>query len=173
MPSNHSILCHPFILLPSTFPSIRVFPVSQFIASGDQSIGISASALVLPVNSQDWFPLGLTGLISLQGTCKSLLQHHSSKASVLQHSAFFIVQLLHTSMTTGKTIVLTRRTFVGKVTSLLFNMLSMFVIDFLSRSKTVFKSTWTLNFQMFKLDLEKVEESEINMITSAGSSKKQ
>ena len=88
MPSNHLILCRSLLLLPSIFPSIRVF------ASGGQSIGVPASASVLPMNIQDWFPLGGTGWISLQ-TLKSLLQHHSSKASILRHSAFFIVQLSH------------------------------------------------------------------------------
>ena len=113
MPSNHLILCRPLLLPSSIFPSIRVFSNSQFFTSGGQSIGASASASVLPVNIQDWFPLRLTGLISLlsiQGTLKSLLQHHTSKASILWHSAFFIVQLSHPFMTTGKVIVLSRRT---------------------------------------------------------------
>ena len=93
------------------------------LASGGQSIGASASASVLPMNIQDWFPLGLTGLISLQSkTLKSLLQHHSSKASVLWCSAFFMVQLWHAYTATGKTITLTIWTFVSKVMSLLFNM---------------------------------------------------
>ena len=126
MPSNHLILCTLF-LPPSIFPSNRVF--------SNESI-VSASASVLPMNTQDWFPLGWTGLISLQSKgLLSLLQHHSAKASVLQHSAFFIVQLSHPYITTGKTIALTRRTFVGKVMSLLFNMLSWLVITFLPRSK--------------------------------------
>ena len=91
---------------------------------------------VLPMNIQDWFPLGWTGLISLQSKgLSSLLQHHSSKASILWHSAFFMVQLSHPYMTTGRTIALTRRTFVGKVTSLLFNMLSRLITAFLPRSK--------------------------------------
>ena len=107
--------------------------MSQFFPSGGQSIGVLAS--VLPVNTQVWFPLGLTGLIALQGTRKSLLQHHSSKASILRHSAFFMVQLLHLATTTGKTIALTIRTIVGKMMSLLFNMLSRFGIAFLPRSK--------------------------------------
>ena len=104
--------------------------MSQFFTSGGQSIGVSASALVLPVNIQDGFPLGWTNgtfrldLPAVQGTLKSLLQHHSSKASILWCSAFFIFQLSHHYMTIGKTIALTRRTFVGKVMSLLFNMLS-------------------------------------------------
>ena len=107
--------------------------MSQFSASGGQSIGASASASVLPMNIQDWFPLGRTGLISLQS--KSLLQHHSSKASILQRSAFFIVQLSPPYMTTGKTKALTRWTLVGKIMSLLFNMLSSLVTAFLPRSK--------------------------------------
>ena len=117
MPSNHLILCHPLLLLPSIFPSIRSFPMSQFFASGGQSIGVSASASVLPMNIQGWLPLGLTHLI-LQ--FKSLLEHHSLKALVLWPSVFFIVQLSHPHMTTGKTIALTIQTFVGKVISLIF-----------------------------------------------------
>ena len=110
MPSNHLILWYPFFLLPSIFPSIRVFSMSQFFTSGGQSIGASASASLLPVNNQDWFPLGLTGLISL---LSKRLSGHSSKASVLWHSAFFMVQLSHPYLTTGKTIVLTLWTFVS------------------------------------------------------------
>ena len=116
--------------------------MSQFCVSGGQSIGISASASVLPMNIQDWFLLELTGLISLlsEGLLRLKTpknQHHNSKASVLQHSAYFIVQLSHPYMTTGKTIGLTRQTFVGKVMSLLFDMLSRFVIAFLPRSKLI------------------------------------
>ena len=100
--------------------------MSQFFASGGQSIGPSASASVLPMNIQDWFPLGWTGWISLQqGTLKSLLQHHSSKTYILWLSAFFMVQLSHPYMTNGKTIALTRQTFVSKVMSLIFNMLCL------------------------------------------------
>ena len=110
---------------PSIFPSFRVFSNEKFFALGGRSIRVSASASVFPVNVQDWFALGLTGWISLQSKgLKSLLQHHSSKASILPRSAFFIVQLSHPYMTTGKTKALTRWTFVGKVMSLLFNMLS-------------------------------------------------
>ena len=111
--------------------------MSQFFASGGQSIGVSATASVHPMNIQDRFPLGLSwlDLFAVQGTLKSLLQHHSSKASILWRSAFFIVQLSHPNMITGKTIALTRQTFVGKVTSLLFNMLSRLVIAFLPRNK--------------------------------------
>ena len=104
--------------------------------SGSQSIGVSTSASVLLMNIQDWFPLGWTGWISLQSkTLKSLLQHHSSKASILQFSAFFMVQLSHPYMTTGKAISSTRRTFVGKVMYLLFNILSRCIIAFLPRIK--------------------------------------
>ena len=111
--------------------------MSPLFASGGQSIGVSASTSVLPMNIPmnisfrvDWFDL-----LAVQGTPKSLLQHHSSKASILHCSAFFMVQLSHSYMTTGKTIALTRQTFVGKVMSLLFNMLSRFVIAFLPRNK--------------------------------------
>ena len=136
--------CHPTIpssVVPfsSCLQSVsasRSFQISQLFASGGQSIGVSASISVLSMNTQDWSPLGWTGWISLQFKgLKSLLQHYSSKASVLQCSAFFTVQLSHPYMTTGKTIALTRRTFVGKVMSLLFNMLSGLVITFLPRSK--------------------------------------
>ena len=94
--------------------------MSQFFSSGGQSIGVSASTSVLPVNTQDRSPLGWLDLLAVQGTLKSLLQHHSSKASILWRSAFFIVDLSHPYMTTGKTIALTRQTFVGKVMSLCF-----------------------------------------------------
>ena len=118
------------------FPASRSFRMSQFFASGGQRIGVSASASVLSMNIQDWFPLGWTGWFSLQSKgLLSLLQHHSSKASILQCLTFFIVQLSHAYMTTGKTIALTRRTFVGKVISLLLNMLSRLIIRFLPRSK--------------------------------------
>ena len=111
-----------------SFPASGSFPMSQFFASGTQSTGVSVSASFLSMNIQDWSPLGWTGWISLQSTgLLSLLQHHSSKASILQCSALFRVQLSHPYMTTGKTIALTRQTFVGKVMSLLFNMLSRLV----------------------------------------------
>ena len=110
MPSNHLNLCHPLLLLPSIFPSIRSFPMSRLFTSGGQSIGTSASASVLPVNIQSWFPLGLTGLISLQSkrfskVCSNTrVQKHQS---TLWCSAFFMVQLSHLYMTTGKTIAFT------------------------------------------------------------------
>ena len=120
IPSNHLILCHPLLHLPSVFPSISLF---QFCIMG-QSIGASASASVLPMSIQSWFPLGLTGLIFL--LCKGLsrvLQHHNLKALIFQCSAFFMAQLSHPFVTTGKTIALTIWTFVGKVMSVLFNLL--------------------------------------------------
>ena len=109
--------------------------MSQFFVSGGQTIGVSASEPVLPINIQDWFPLGLNDLLAVQQTLKSPLKHKSSKTSVLQCSAFFMVQLSHPYLTTGKTIAFTRQTFLGKVMSLLFNMLANMVIVFLPRSK--------------------------------------
>ena len=137
MPSNQLILCHPLLLLPSIFPSIRVFSNESVLCIRWPkywcfSFSISPSNEYSGLISLriDWLDL-----LSVQGTLKSLLQHHSSKASILQCSAFFIVQLSHPSMTTGKTIALTRWTFVGKVMSLLFNMLSRFVTSFLPKSR--------------------------------------
>ena len=147
--SNSCLLsqwCHPttsFFVIPfsshlESFPASGSFPMSQFFASDGENIGVSASASVLLMNIQEWFPLEWTGWISLLlETLKSLLQHHSSNASTIQHSAFFIVQLSNPYMTTGKTIALTRWTFVGKVISLPFNMLSRLVIAFLLRNKTL------------------------------------
>ena len=137
MPSNHLILSRPLLLPPSIFPTIRVFSnetilhirwpkdwrFSFSISPSNEHPGLISSRM-------DWLDL-----LAVQGTLKSLLQHHSSKAPILPHSAFFTVQLSHPYMTTGKTIALNRRTFVGKVMSLLFNMLSRLVITFLSRSK--------------------------------------
>ena len=126
MPSNHLILCHPLLLLPSIFPSIRV-------SSNESALLMrwpkywSFSFNISPSNEHSGlisFRMDWLDLLAVQGTLKSLLQHHSSKASILQHSAFFVVQLSHPYMTTGKTIALTRWFFVGKVMSLLFNMLS-------------------------------------------------
>ena len=124
----------PFTSYLQTFTLSGSFPMSQFFASGGQSIGVSAS--VLPMNIQDWSPLGWTGWISVQSKGLSrVFQHHSSKASILWCSGFFMAQHSHPYMTTGKTIALTRWTFVVKVMSLLFTMLSRFVIVFLPRSK--------------------------------------
>ena len=137
MPPNHLILCCPLLLLLSIFPSIRVFS-NESVLSIRWPKYWSFSFSISPSNGYsglisfriDWFDL-----LALQGTLKSLLQHHSSKASILWHSAFFMVQLSYPYMTSGKTIALTRRTFVGKAMSLLFNMLSRLVITFLLRSK--------------------------------------
>ena len=137
MPSSQLILCRPLLLLPPIPPSFRVF-------SNEPTLRIrwlkywSFSFSITPANKHpglisyrmDWLDL-----LAVQGTLKSLLQHHSSKASILQHSVFFIVQLSHPYMTTGKTTALTRQTFAGKVMSLLFNMLSRLVITFLPRNK--------------------------------------
>ena len=125
----------PFSSCLQSSPASGFFPRSQFFASSGQRIGVSASASVLPMNIQDWFPLGLSGLISCNPRDSQEFSHHSSKPSILRCSAFFIVQLSHLYMATGTTTALTRQTFVGKVTSLLFNMLSRLVIAFLPRSK--------------------------------------
>ena len=136
-PSNHLILCRPLLFLPSIFPSIRVFANESFLHirwpkywSFSFSISPSNEYSGLISFRMDWFDL-----LAVQGTLKSLLQHHSSKASVLRCSAFFVVQLSHPYLTTEKTIALTRQTFVGKAMFLLFNMLSRLVIVFLPRSK--------------------------------------
>ena len=131
MPSNHLMLCHPLLLLPSIFPSIRVF-------SNKSVLCISLSFRIGPSNEYSGlisFRMDWLDLLAGQGTLKSLLQHHTSKTSFLQCSAFFIVQLSYPYMTTGKTIALTRWTFVDKVMSLLFKMLSRWVITFLQRSR--------------------------------------
>ena len=135
MPSNHLIICHPLLLLPSIFSIIRAFSKESVLHirwPKDWSFSISPSNEYSGLISFriDWFDL-----LAVQGTLKSLLQHHSSKASILQRSAFFMVQLSHPYMTTGKTIALTRWTFVRKVMSLLFHMLSRLVVTFLPRSK--------------------------------------
>ena len=139
MPSNHLLLCCPLLLLPSIFPSIGVF-------SNESALHIrwpkywSFSFNINPSNEHPGlisFRMDWLDLLAVQGTLKNFLQHHSSKAAILQHSAFFIDQLSHPYMTTGKTIALTRRTFVGKATSLLFNMLSRLVITFPPRNKHI------------------------------------
>ena len=139
MTSNHLILCHPLLLPPSIFPSIRGFSNVSVLHirwpkywSFSFSISSSNEYSGLISFKMDWLDL-----LAVQGTLKSLFQHDSSKASILHRSAFFIVQLSHPHMTTGKTIALTRWTFVGKVMSLLFNMLSMLVVTYLPRSKCI------------------------------------
>jgi len=137
MPSNHFILCRPLLLLPSVFPSIRVFSnESVFLIRWPKYWNFSFN--ISPSNEHSGlipFRMDWLDLLAVQGTLKSLLQHHSSKVSILQCSAFFIVQLSHPYMTTGKIKALTRQTFVNKILSLLFNMLSRLVIGFLPRSK--------------------------------------
>ena len=137
MPSNHLILCHPLLLLPSIFPSIRVFSNESVLPIRWPKYW-SFSFSISPFNKYSGlisFRMDWLDLLAVQGILKGLLQHHSSKASILWCSAFFIVQRLHPYMTTGKTIILIRWTFVGKVMSLLFNMLSRLVKTFLPRNR--------------------------------------
>ena len=168
MPSNHLILCRPLFLLPSIFPSTRVFSnVSvlhiRWLKYWSFSFSISPSNEYSGLISfrMDWFDV-----LSVQGTLKSLLQHHSSKASILQHSAFFIVQLSHPYMTTGKTIALTRRTFVSKIMSLLFNMLSRLVIAFLPRSKHLLTS-WLQSPSAVILEPKKIKSVTGSSVSSS------
>ena len=166
MPSNHLILCHLLLPLPSIFPSIRVF--------SDESVlcirwpkHYSFSFSISPSNDiQGWFPLGMDWFdpVAVQGTFKSLFQHHRSKASVLHCSAFFIVQLSYTYMTTRKTIVLTRQTFVGKVMSLLFSMLSRLVIAFLPRSKCLLIS-WLQSPSAVILEPKKIKSAPVSIVS--------
>ena len=144
MPSNHLILCHHLLLLPSVFPSIRVFSSESALYirwpkywSFSFSISPSSEYLLISLEGLISFRINWFDLLAFQGTLKSLHQHHSSKASILQHSAFFMVHFSHAYMTTGKTIALAIGTFASKVTSLLFNMLSEFVIAFPSRKTNV------------------------------------
>ena len=137
MPSSHLILCRPLLLLPPIPPSIRVFSNESTLLMRRPKYW-SFSFSIIPSNEHPgliYFRMDWLDLLAVQGTLKSLLQHHSSKASILQHSAFFTLQLSHPHMTTGKTIALTRQTFVDKVMFLLFNKLSRLVITFLPRSK--------------------------------------
>ena len=157
MPSNHLILCCPLLLLPSIFPSIRVFSDELVLHirwpkywSFSFSIGPFNEYSELISFRMDWFDL------AVQGTLKSFLQHHSSKASILQSSALFMVQFSHPYMTTGKTIALTRQTFISKVLSLLFNKLSRLVIAFLSRSKCLNFMTAVTIFSDFGAEENKV-----------------
>ena len=168
MPSNHLILCRPLLSLPSMFPGIREsFPMSQFVASDGQSIGLRYGFSISPYNQcsgrisfrTDWLdPL------AVQRTLKCLLQHHSSNASILQHSAFFMVQLSHPYMTTGKTMALTRWTFVSKVMSLLFNMLSRLIIAFLPRSKRLLIS-WLQSPSAVILEPKKIKSITVSVVS--------
>ena len=165
MPSNHLIPCCPF-LLPSIFPSIRVFSDESVLCirwPKDWSFSFSIS----PSNEYSGlisFRVDWLDLLAVQGTHKSLLQHHSSKASILWHAAFFIVQLSHPYMTTGKTIALTRQTFVGKVMSLLLNMLSKLVITFLPRSKHLLIS-WLQSPSAMILEPPKIKSVTVSIVS--------
>ena len=163
MPSNHLILCHPLLLLPSIFSSTRVFSSESVLRirwpkywSFSFSIRPSNEYSGLTSFRMDWLDL-----LAVQGTLKRLRQHHSSKASILQHSAYLIVQLSHAYMTTGKTIALTRRTFVDKAMSLLFNMLSRLVITFLPRSKRLLIS-WLQSPSTVILEPRKIKSGTVS-----------
>ena len=164
-PSNHLIFCHPLLLMPSIFPSIRVF-------SNESALHIrwpkywSFSFNISPSNEHPGliFRMDWLDLLAVQETLKALLQHHSSKASILQCSAFFIVQLSHPYMTTGKTIALTRWAFVGKVMSLLYNMLSRLVIIFLLRSKCLLIS-WLQSPSAVILEPRKIKSATVSTVS--------
>ena len=164
IPSNHLILCHPLLLLPSMFPSIRVFSNESALRirwpkywSFSFSISTSNEYSGLISFRMDWLDL-----LAVQGTLKSLLQHHSSKASILWRSAFFIVQLSHPYMTTGKTIALSRQTFVDKVMSLL-NMLSRLAIAFLPKSKCL-SISWLQSPSAVILEPKKIKSDTVSTV---------
>ena len=157
----------PFFSCPQSFPASGSFPMSQLFTTGGQSIGVSASASDLPINIQDSlisFRMDWLDLLAVQGTLKSLLQNHSSKALILLRSAFFIVQLSHLYVTTGKTIALTRQTFVSKVMSLLFYMLSRLVITFLPRSKGLLIS-WLQSPSAVILEPRKIKLATVSTVS--------
>ena len=166
MPSNHLILCHPLLLLPSIFPSIRVF-------SNESALCIRCPKYwrftfnISPSNEHSGlisFRMDRLDLLAVQGTLRSFLQHHSSNTWIIQCSAFFIVQLSHPHMTTGKTIALTRRTFVGKVMSLVFNMLSRLVITFLPRSNCLLIS-WLQPPSAMILETPKIKSATVSTVS--------
>ena len=166
MPSSHLILCRPLLLLPPIPPSIRVF-------SNESALLIrwpkywSFSFSISPANKHPGlisFRMDRLDLLAIQGTLKSLLQHHSFKASIFRRSAFFTVQLSHPYMTTGKTIALTRQTFVGKLMSLLFNMLSRLVITFLPRSKCLLIS-WLQSPSAVTLEPRKIKSDTVSIVS--------
>ena len=165
MPSNHLVLCCPLLLLPSIFPSIKVFSNElalhiRWPKNWNFSFSISPSNEYSGLIS---FRIDWLDLLSVQGTLKSHLQHHSSKASILKHSTFFMVQLSHPYMTTGKTIALTMWTFVGKVISQLFNMLSRFVIAFLPWSKCLLIS-WLQSPSAVILEPKKIKSTTVSIV---------
>ena len=165
MPSNHLILCHPLLLPPSIFPSMKVFS-NQLVLPIRWPKYWSFSFSISPSNEHPGpisFRMDWLDLFAVQGTLKTLLQHHSSKASILWHSAFLIVQLSHPYMTTGKTVVLTRQTFVGKVMSLLLNMLSRLVLTFLPRSKHLLIS-WLQSPSTVILEPPKIKSDTVSTV---------
>ena len=166
MPSNHLILCRPLLLPPSIFPSIRVFSDESVLCIRWPKYR-RFSFNIIPSNEQSEliaFRVDWLDLLAVQGTLKSLLQQHSSKASILRHSAFFTVQLSHPYMTTGKTIALTRQTFVGKVMSLLFNMLCRLVITFLPMSKRLLIS-WLQSPSAAILEPRKIKSATVSTVS--------
>ena len=166
MPSNHLILCRHLLLPPSIFPGIRVFSNESVLRIRWPKYW-SFIFNISPPNEHPGlisFRMDWLDLLVVQGTLKSLLRHHSSKASILQHSAFFIFQLSHPYMTTGKTIALTRRTFVGYVMSLLFNMLSRLVITFLPRSKCLLIS-WVQSPSAVILEPTKIKSATVSTVS--------
>ena len=160
MPSNHLILCRPLLLLPSIFPSTGVFS-NESVLCIRQPKYRSFSFSISPSNEYSGL---ISYLLAVQGTLKSLLQHHSSKASILQRSAFYIIQFSHPYMTTGKTIALTRWTFVDKEMSLLFNMLSGLIIAFLPRSKRLLIS-WLQSQSAVILEPEKIKSVTVSTVS--------
>ena len=166
MPSSHLILCHPLLLLPSIPPSIRVFSNESTLHMRTPKYW-SFSFSISPANEHPGlisFKMDWLDLLAVQGTLKSLLQRHSSKASIFRRSALFTVQLSHPYMTTGKTIALTRQTFVGKVMSLLFNMLSRLVINFLPRSKCLLIS-WLQSPSAVILERKKIKSDTVSTVS--------
>ena len=164
MPSNHLILCHPLLLLPSIFPSISVFTNESALCirwPRYWSFSISPSN---EYSGLIYFRVDWLDLLAVQGTVKSLLQHHGLKASILRRSAFLTVQLSHPYMTTGKTIALSRRTFVGKVMSLLLNMLSRLVITFLPRSNRLLIS-WLQSPSAVILEPPKIKSDTVSTVS--------
>ena len=166
MPSNHIILCHPLLFLSSIFPRIRVFSNESVLRITWQKYW-SFSFSISPFNEYPRlisFRIDWLDLLAVQGTLRTLLHHHSSEASILWCSAFFILQLSHPYMTNGKTIALTRQTFVGKVMSLLFNMLSRLVIAFLPRSKCLLIS-WLQSPSAVILELKKIKSVTVSIVS--------
>ena len=165
MPSNHLILCHPLLLPPLISPSIRVFSNESVPIRWPKDWSFSFS--ICPSNEYSVlisFRMDWLDLLAVQGTLKSLLQHHRSKASILQHSAFFTVQLSHPYMTTGKTIALARQSFVGKIMSLLFNMLSRLLVTFFPRSKHLLLS-WLQSPSAVTLEPKKIKSATVSTVS--------